>query len=152
VLLPGAHCPHERLNHELASLTGIRRRRKSHGLSIRANDQERHAQISYGPMSRRANGGNRPASFYKGDLISLLKGMVCSASSAERCNHLTFSTKAWYAAFLLSKNSIIGRKFSSGPAVLSTKAWYAAFLLSKNLIIGPEVSRPARHCLIDTSS
>jgi hypothetical protein len=64
-------------------------------------------------MSRFANGGHRHPSFYKGDLISPFKGMVCSASSAERCNHLTVSTKAWYAAFLLSKNSIIGRNSSS---------------------------------------
>src|SRR5215469_16335107 len=71
-LTPGAHCPHERLNHELASLTGIRRQRKSHGSSIRANEQLRHDQISYGPMSRCANVGHRPASVYKGDLISIL--------------------------------------------------------------------------------
>jgi hypothetical protein len=44
--------------------------------------------------------------------------MVCSASSAGGCNHLTFSTKAWYAAFLLSKNLIIGPEVSrAGPAL-----------------------------------
>jgi hypothetical protein len=46
-----------------------------------------------------------------------------------------FSTKAWYATFLLSKDFMVGPGISQ-PACFSTKAWYAAFLLSKDLVIG----------------
>jgi hypothetical protein len=67
--------------------------------------------------------------------------MMSSASSTERRNHLSFSTKAWYAVLLLSKNSSLARKFVEQSRCFSTKAWYAAFLLSKDLIIGPEASQ-----------
>ena len=103
-------------------------------------------------MSRFANGGHRHPSFYKSDLISPLKWMVCSASSAERCNHLTFSTKAWYAAFLLSKNSIIGRNFSSVPAVLQQKPGMQFFFFRKTSSSAWQPSRPAGVCSIDTAS
>jgi hypothetical protein len=44
---------------------------------------------------------------------------MCGASSTESRNHLTFSTKAWYAAFLVSKNRIIGPEVSrADPALL----------------------------------
>jgi hypothetical protein len=75
--------------------------------------------------------------------------MVCSASSAERCNHLTFSTKAWYAAFLLSKNSIIGRNFSSGPAVLQQKPGMQLFFFRKPSSAARKSPGPGRLCLID---
>lgn len=104
---------------------------------------------TYGPTSRFAKGGHRHPSFYKGDLISPLIGMVCSASSAERCNHLTFSTKAWYAAFLLSKNSIIGRNFSSGPAVLQQKPGMQLFFFRKASSSARKSPGLARLCLID---
>lgn len=50
---------------------------------------------------------------------------------------LIFSTKARCAAFLLSKDLVIGSEGSQvAPASFSTKAWYAAFLLLKDVIIG----------------
>jgi hypothetical protein len=51
-------------------------------------------------------------------------------------HHPAFSTKAWYAVFLLSKDSMTGPDFLKRSRCFSTKAWYAAFLLSKDLIIG----------------
>ena len=77
--------------------------------------------------------------------------MVCSASCTRSGNHLSFSTKAWYAAFLLSKNSLTGPELLKKSRCFSTKAWYAAFLLSKNLSIGPIVSRTARDLFFNKS-
>src|SRR5579862_7079592 len=56
---------------------------------------------------------------------------------ADGAAPLIFSTKARCAAFLLSKDLVIGSEVSQvAPASFSTKAWYAAFLLLKDVIIG----------------
>ena len=56
---------------------------------------------------------------------------------------MTLSTKARYAAFLLSKNSITGPNILKRFRRFSTKARYAAFLLSRNITIGQVVFQAA---------
>ena len=96
------------------------------------------------------NGRHRPASFYKGHLISLLIRMMCGASSAGRRNDVTFSTKAWYAAFLLSKDRIIGPEVSqAAPPVFQQKPSMQLFFFRKTSASARQSPRPARLWLID---
>jgi hypothetical protein len=49
---------------------------------------------------------------------------------------LAFQQKPGTQIFFFRKTSPSARKFLKLPACFSTKAWYAAFLLSKDLVIG----------------
>ena len=58
-----------------------------------------------------------------------------------RCNHLTISTKDWYADLLLSKNSIIGPEGSRAPSLFFNKSLVCRFSSFEKLPHRPGVSR-----------
>ena len=106
--------------------------------------------MAYGPISRWANGGDRSSSFYKGDLISLLKRMMCSAHRAwETLAPRVFRQKPRTQLFFFRKT--LSSALKSLPPCFSTKAWYTVFLLSKDLIIGSEILQAASRSSIDNA-
>jgi hypothetical protein len=61
---------------------------------------------------------------------------------AGRCNHLTFSTKAWCATFLFSKKTHHRPGgFLKRSRLFCNKSLVRSFSSFENLFIGPEVSQ-----------
>jgi hypothetical protein len=62
-----------------------------------------------------------------------------------KCNELTLSTKAWYAVFLLSKDSSIGPEFFQAVSpVFQQKPGTQLFFFRKTSLSARESSEPAR--------
>jgi hypothetical protein len=80
--------------------------------------------------------------------MSLPVRILYSASSTGDVATRLFQQKPGMQIFFFRKTSSSAPDVSRAPACFSTKAWYADFLLLKNLTIGSEVS-PAGPPLLD---
>jgi len=70
-----------------------------------------------------------------------LQGWRAAHRAREEVITRLFQQKPGTQLFFFRKSHRQPRKFLKRSCCFPTKAWYAAFLLSKNLIIGSEVSR-----------